>query len=160
MQNDKKAELADQFLLFIGDIVRGMDCIFRREMERFDVTWPQYHLLKVIKTVGRMSVTELSNSLMIAPPTASRMVDGLCNKGLLEKVKDTVDQRVTYVTITGKSESLLEKLLALEKEVMSEAFEGEDPVELERTIRNLSRISGRWFAMSERRAAAKAGSDG
>jgi len=152
VEEERRGELVEQFLMFIGQIIRGMDTIFRREMEAFEVTWPQFHMLKMIQVCGRVTVTELSNMLMIAPPTASRMIDSLVNKELLEKQKDTADQRVTYIALTPKSEKLLETLLALQNQVMSEVFEGEDIDDLEKNMRDLGRIARRWFEIAERRS--------
>jgi DNA-binding MarR family transcriptional regulator len=152
MKDSERSALAEEFLLFIGVIIRGMDAIFRREMEEYEVTWPQVHMLKVVKYADRLTVTELSNSLMIAAPTASRMIDGLCSKGLLKKEKDSSDQRVSIVVTTPKSERLLDNLLELQSQVMAEVFEGEDPEELAKTIKSLSRFAGKWRVALESKA--------
>jgi DNA-binding MarR family transcriptional regulator len=116
------------------------------------VTWPQFSLLKVVKRSGRMTVTELSNSLMVAPPTGSRMIDGLCSKGLLAKEKDPDDHRVTLVVLTRKSKGLLDNLLALQSQVMAEVLEDEDTEELARNMESLRRIAGKWLLVAEKKA--------
>lgn len=152
VKDESRSELADEFLLFVSTLFRGMGAIFRRMMEEYDVTWPQFHMLKMVWHSDRMTVTELSNSLMIAAPTASRMIDGLCAKGLLEKAKDPCDQRVALIRLTPKSEMLLLDLRELQNKVVSEVLEGEDTEELQRNIRSLSRIAGKWQATVEKTA--------
>jgi DNA-binding MarR family transcriptional regulator len=146
---ESRSELAEEFLQFIGTVIRGMGAVFRRETEKYDITWPQFHLLKMVKRADRITVTELSNSLMIAPPTASRMIDGLCSKGLLVKAKDSSDQRVTLVKLTPKSQRLLDKLFELQNQALAGVLEGEDIEELRRDITNLSRITDKWLATIE-----------
>jgi MarR family 2-MHQ and catechol resistance regulon transcriptional repressor len=148
---DERSELAEEFFLFIGAIMRGTRAIFRSELEENDVTWPQFHLLKMVKHRDRTTVTELSNSLMIAAPTASRMIDGLCTKGLLRKEKDPKDHRVTLVVLTRKSKVLLDDLLRAQSEVMADVFAGEDTSELARNMKSLGRISGKWLAIAEKK---------
>lgn len=152
VSEDERSRLADEFLLFVGTMMRGTGAIFRRELDAYDVTWPQFSLLKVVKRSGRMTVTELSNSLMVAPPTGSRMIDGLCSKGLLAKEKDPDDHRVTLVVLTRKSKGLLDNLLALQSQVMAEVLEDEDTGELARNMESLRRIAGKWLAVAEKKA--------
>lgn len=151
-ETGESSEVAERFGQFVGSIIRGMDAIFRREMEAYEVTWPQFHLLKVVKRSERITVTELSNTLLVAAPTASRMIEGLCSKGLIEKAKDSDDHRVILVSLTPKSEALLEKLLALQRQVMSEVLAGEDPVKVDESLEFLSRLAVRFRALAESNA--------
>ncbi len=150
--DDTRAQLAEEFLLFIRQMMRGTYFIFHEELDRHAVTWPQFHLLKVVNTRGEVRVTELSNMLMISAPTASRMIDGLVAKGILAKEKDPEDHRVALVRLTDKSEALLADLMSLQNEVMAEVFEGEETADLERTIHHLGDIGRRWSETSEKRA--------
>lgn len=152
MNNNRRRGLSEKFLSSIGKIMRGMHAIFRREMEEYEVTWPQFHMLKVVTARGGIGVTELSNILMIAAPTASRMIDGLCSKGLLEKEKDPGDQRVTLIHATEKGELLMKKLAEMQIHVMEEVFEGIDDAGLEESIEHLAEIADKWFALGEQRA--------
>ncbi len=145
----KRQELADEFLANVGRIMRGMRLNFRRQMERYEVTWPQFHLLKLVKRNDGITVTELAHFMMASAPTASRMIDSLCSKGLLLKVKDSEDHRVTRLKLGPRSESLMGELTELQDQVMLEVFEAEDSAELERTIKHLSRLTERWLEISE-----------
>src|SRR5450756_2936501 len=74
LRNDKREELAGEFLLSIERLMKGTGVIFRAVLEDYDVTHAQFHLLMVVKGRGKTTVTEISRLLMIAPPTASRMI--------------------------------------------------------------------------------------
>ncbi|MHB8894187.1 MAG: MarR family winged helix-turn-helix transcriptional regulator [Candidatus Geothermincolia bacterium] len=152
MTEDHRCELASEFLIHFGGIARGMDAVFRKEMEAHGVTWPQFYLLKVLSRQGPLTVTELSGSLLVAAPTASRMIDGLREKGLLDKTRDPGDHRVTVVTLTRKSRKLLERLLALQNEVMRIMFEGEETADIENSVKSLGRYVGRLHETARIRA--------
>ena len=152
MKNDKRAKLAGEFLLSIERLMKGTGVIFRSVLEDYDVTHAQFHLLMVVKGGGKTTVTEISRLLMIAPPTASRMIDGLCAKGLLKKEKDTSDHRITRVSLTGKSKRLVTDLTERRARVLREVFRGEDEKELEQTVGHLGRITDSCVSTVETRA--------
>ncbi len=152
MSEERIKKLADEFLAAEGRIMRGMRAIFRREMEKYEVTWPQFHLLKSIRNGDCVTMTDVSQRLMVSAPTASRMIDGLCSKGLLEKVQDTDDLRVHRLRLSAKSESLMAALTELQDRIMYDVFKEEDLDELERTVEHLGRITGKWLEMVDRTA--------
>lgn len=125
-------------------IMRCAGTVLHREMEKYGVTWPQYHLLKVVRFYGDIPVTSLSNRLMITAPTASRMIDNLCSKGLLIKEKDSTDRRITRVRVSGEGEKLAKKMDARMRRALADIFEREDLRELEKLSMQLSRIADKW----------------
>lgn len=152
MREKERKELADEFLAGIGKAMRGMGAVLRRELEGHDITMPQAHLLKLVGQRGDVTVTELSHLMMIAPPTASRMIGGLCGKGLLRKVKDSRDLRVSRVKLTKKSRRLLDSIMDLQSEIFVEILRGEDADEIAACSRRLGEIADRWCEMAEARA--------
>jgi len=151
MPIDDRTSLIAEFLLYFGTMIRGMNAILGKELEAYGVTWPQFHLLKVVKYSARVTVTELSTSLLVAPPTASRMIDGLCSKGLLVKEKDAMDHRVAVVKLTPQSGVLLERLLELQNDVMTAVFAEEETPELERNVKSLGRVASKLYATAEKK---------
>jgi DNA-binding MarR family transcriptional regulator len=152
LKNDKRESLASEFLLSIERLMKGTGVIFRSVLEDYGVTHAQFHLLMVVKGRGKTTVTEISRLLMIAPPTASRMIEGLCAKGLLKKEKDASDHRVTRISLTGKSKRLVTDLTERRARVLTEVFKGEDEKELELTVSHLGRITDSCVSTVEARA--------
>jgi len=152
MKEDNGKELADEFLAGIGKAMRGMGAVFRKELEGHGITMPQAHMLKVVGQRGEVTVTELSHMMMIAAPTASRMINGLCGKGLLKKAKDRTDHRVSRVRLTGKSRRLLANIRDLQSEIFVEVLEGEDRDEIEACVHRLGEMADRWCEIAEKRA--------
>jgi len=131
MDNAERLELADQFLENFRATVRATRVIFRHEVERHGVTWPQYGMLRMVKRQGPVTITELSSLLNITLPTASKMIDILCSKGMLERAKDQEDHRVTNLKLTASSLNLLKKINKQQSEMIAEAFGDADQAELE-----------------------------
>lgn len=139
--NNRRSELAAEWVTHFAAMIRGMDSIFRKDMEAQDVTWPQFGMMKLIERNGPMTVTDISNSMLVAPPTASRMIEGLRSKGLLAKEKDSSDHRLTRIALTPASRQLVSRLRKLQNEVMLEVFEGEETADLEESVRSLGRFA-------------------
>lgn len=152
MRKDLGKELAEEFLDNIGKAMRGMGAVLRRELDRHGVTAPQAYMLKVVGQRVGASVTELSQMMMIATPTASRMIDCLCAKGLLKKEKDASDMRVARVTLTAKSRRLLESVMDLQSEIFLETVKEEDGEDIARCMRRLGEIADRMCEIAEARA--------
>jgi MarR family transcriptional regulator, organic hydroperoxide resistance regulator len=152
MDTDSSSDRATEFLAHFGAMIRGMDAVFRREMEAYDVTWPQFYLLKVLDRAGSMTVTELSGSLLVAAPTASRMIDGLCAKGLLAKTRGARDHRVAVVSLTARSRKLVGRLLELQRQIMRSVFEGESDEDIDTTIKSLGRYVSKLHTVAGARA--------
>jgi len=60
----------------------------------------QYQLLEALRSTPRLPVSELAASAGVAPPTATRMLDGLVRDGLAERTPCERDRRVVLVSLT------------------------------------------------------------
>lgn len=61
---------------------------------------PQLEVLKLIRRKGAVSMIELSELLMVTPPSASTMVDRLVEKGVLLRRQSEVDRRRVIVEVS------------------------------------------------------------
>jgi DNA-binding MarR family transcriptional regulator len=150
MQHKQREELAEKLVESMGVIMRLSGAVFREELEKLGATFPQAHLLKIVSFHEGMTVTELSQLMMVAAPTASRMIENLCGKGLLTREKDTHDQRVTRVKLTRKGREVLKKMDKLQVSVILDMLEGEDLQELETFTDFFDKLTSRWSETSGR----------
>ena len=77
-------------------------------------------LLLVAEHAGPLSVKDVADRLGISLPTASRAVDSLVRRGLVERAEDPVDRRMKQVRTSPKGDRLMERLVA----ARIRAFEG------------------------------------
>lgn len=69
----------------------------------------QFHLLEPLATSGGpLTTCALADAADVAPPTASRMLDGLVKRGIAERIRsDEGDRRLVEVTLTAEGRKLV-----------------------------------------------------
>lgn len=91
---------AQRLMLAFYRVGRSRHAILRDLLSRHEVTPQQFHLLMYIKASGTARVTDLSAMMMVSKPTASRMINTLCDKGMIRKRADEKDRRLVYLDLT------------------------------------------------------------
>lgn len=64
-----------------------------------DLSVTQLHVIRVVRSHGELSMSELAGILGVSPPSASAMVDRLVDKGALTREHSTQDRRKVVVRI-------------------------------------------------------------
>lgn len=72
-----------------------------------DVTLTQYRSLVVLASRGPQGVASLAEAVAVTPPTASRLVDRLLRKGLVNRRTDRHDRRQVRIVLTGAGRELV-----------------------------------------------------
>jgi len=144
MSPEERNKLAEKIVEGMEQIMRIRGAAFRDELEKQGVTLPQFHLLKMVKVHGGLTITEASRIMLVAPPTVSRMIDGLCAKGFLERRGDPADQRVTRIVLTRRGGTVVRKVADLQVSLIMELMEGEGPERLRTFAGLLEKLTRRW----------------
>ena len=144
MKEDERKRLAEDIIDGMEQVMRIRGAAFRDELEKQGVTLPQFHLLKMVEVHGGLTVTEASRIMLVAPPTVSRMIDGLCSKGFLERRGDPDDQRVTRIVLTRRGRTVVRKVADLQVSLLMELMEGENPERLKVFADLLEKFTRRW----------------
>lgn len=80
-----------------------------------EVSQGEFCVLKTIWTCNEgnspenMKVSELAEKLELAPPSVSRTLNGLENRGLVKKIPDSGDRRNTHVELTREGMELVKQ---------------------------------------------------
>ncbi|MFI5909225.1 MarR family winged helix-turn-helix transcriptional regulator [Dactylosporangium sp. NPDC051541] len=90
-------------------------------LQPLGVTPGQARALNVLAKHGTMRLSELSEHLRIAPRSTTEVVDGLQERGLVERRPDPADRRATLVTLTAAGTATTEHLRA-ERGAQGERF--------------------------------------
>jgi DNA-binding MarR family transcriptional regulator len=85
--------------LFWG-VARQLRHLSRETLEPWQVTPGHSRALRVLAHHGVMRLSELSDHLHIAPRSTTEVVDGLQERGLVERRADPHDRRATLVALT------------------------------------------------------------
>ena len=113
---------------------------FDRRAVGMGVTRAQWKVLFRLERQPGLRQIELSDMLDIEPITLSRIVDRLEEAGLVVRKADPADRRAWRLHVTAKAQPLIAKLRAVADEMISEAFAGIDPKEIEITRAVLGRV--------------------
>ncbi|MBU8868507.1 MarR family winged helix-turn-helix transcriptional regulator [Paenarthrobacter aromaticivorans] len=118
-----------------------------------DMESAAYGLLKVIRSVGSIRLTELATNIGVGKPSVSRQVAFLEDIGLLSKEADPLDRRAQSIRLTPKGEERMRQVQDARRRVFRDRL-GEWPVH---ELRELARYMGRLNSMYERGGFSKDG---
>ncbi|GAA4257434.1 MarR family winged helix-turn-helix transcriptional regulator [Dactylosporangium darangshiense] len=90
-------------------------------LQPLGITPGQARALSVLARHGTMRPSELSEHLKIAPRSTTEVVDGLEERGLVERLPDPADRRATLVELTDTGSTVAEKIRA-ERGAQGERF--------------------------------------
>jgi DNA-binding MarR family transcriptional regulator len=113
----------------------------RETLEPWRITPSQFRALGVLTQQGVIRLSELAEHLRIAPRSTTEVVDGLQERGLVERRPDPDDRRATLVALTEQGISLGASLRAARNadgERFFSALSSADRSDLARILRTLT----------------------
>ncbi len=144
---DKSEADAQRMMQSFYRISRYHHALFHDLLSRYDVTLQQFHLLLNTKMHGKTRVTDLSEMMMVSKPTASRMINTLCDKGMVRKIADERDRRLVFLVLTSKGRRVVEEKQARQVELLARAL-GKMPAEETRAfLKTLEKVEGELAAV-------------
>lgn len=77
----------------------------------FGISPQQYNILRILRGAGKEIKVQIVKDRMIErAPNATRLMDKLCDKKLIKRIRCEHDKRVVYVTISKEGLRLLTKI--------------------------------------------------
>ena len=92
-------------------LVRARECVmahFRNLLRRYDLTEPQWRVLKAMAANSPVELSELSRQTALLMPSLSRIVRELELRGYMQKAADQRDLRCILATLTDRGRLLVE----------------------------------------------------
>jgi len=111
----------------INDVGRMLRTYADQVARRFGMTRAQWALLKRLEANEGLKQSELADMLDLQPITVTRLVDRLCDNGLIERRADPNDRRAKRLFLTPAAQPLMDQLDALANELMNAILEGQPP---------------------------------
>lgn len=114
----------------------------RGQIER-ELTLAQYYLLTQLREGEALPVCRLAEAAGIAPPTATRLVDGLERAGLLDRTRSRTDRRSVLVSLTDAGRETLErkdKELGKRRTTIYKRLKPEERRQSEQLLRHLAEV--------------------
>ncbi len=104
------AELAEQLLALWRAVLTPRGVSPYAIFEQLDLTLTQVKALSALAPDAELTVKELAEQLGLSLPGASRAVDGLVERGLLDRREATTDRRMKRLTCTTDGRDALRRL--------------------------------------------------
>jgi MarR family 2-MHQ and catechol resistance regulon transcriptional repressor len=93
------------------------------QREEFEgITGPQFGLLMILKHIGPLSPTEISDHLLVSAPNISGILVRLKKLGFIERHRRISDRRALKIAITAKGLEKLEILFPVWKSRVEQLF--------------------------------------
>ena len=117
--------LARQLLGFFRFAWASGDSEFLREASELELTFTQFKALMLLAhEPEELSVKDVSERLGISFPAASRAVEPLVKRGIVERAEDPADRRVKRVRTTKQGDRLVERLIATRIKSFEQLLDG------------------------------------
>lgn len=98
-------------LLNIKFTANYLDNIGNAILKPFNISEQQYNILRILRGAKEAITVKTVNDRMVQKsPNSTRLMDKLCDKGLIDRVRCENDRRVVYVKINEKGLALLEEI--------------------------------------------------
>ena len=151
----EQPDIGRTFGFLVHDVARLLKRHFERRARQIGlpITRRQAAVLIHISRREGVSQAEVAALLDIEPIALVRMLDRLCNEGLVERHAHPTDRRVRTLWLTVDARQVLERILQIDQEIRAEAFAGLTPAACDALTQALALVKDN-LAIEEERAAA------
>ncbi len=126
---------------------------------QFGVTRAQWAVLVRLDRSEGLKQSELAEILDLQPISLTRLLDKLCECGLIERRADPIDRRAKRLFLTPAARPLLEKLGDLGEGLMATALAGVERESVERMIAQLDIVKENLRQAIQQRSGGDAAGD-
>lgn len=106
----EKVRLSTDTIAKVIDTHRILDRIFHHFFEQYNITSVQIPVLTTLVKHEKLMVSQLAQLLHIGSSNITPLCKRLEKSGLITRTRDTVDQRVVYVTLTDTAKAMMEEI--------------------------------------------------
>lgn len=138
MENELKLDQQLCFSVYV--LHREMMQYYRPLLERMDLTYPQFIVLMALWEHGKATVNQIGEILQLDSGTLTPLLKRMESKGLLNRTRSKVDERVVEISLTPKGDELRHLANCIPGQIIqSMGVKQEDLAALKQSIDNLLR---------------------
>ena len=121
----------------INDVARLLKTYADQRARDFGMTRAQWAVLARVERSEGLKQCELADTLDLQPITLTRLIDRLCDGGLIERRSDPDDRRAKRLYLTPAARPVLEGLTRLGQDIMATVLAGIEPAAVEQLLAQL-----------------------
>ncbi len=142
-----------EFAFILNDVARLLRTYADYKAAQFGMTRAQWVVLVRVDRSEGLNQSELAEVLDLQPITLTRLLDKLCDSGLIERRPDPNDRRAKRLFLTAAARPLLKQLGSLGEETMAGAVEGVSQASIEQMISQLAIVKDNLRRLIQQRSA-------
>ena len=136
--------VTDQLADAVQQLSRRLRHGARERLAPLGLTPGQGRALSALSRAGRpLRMAELAHALRVVPRSATGVVDGLEQAGLVRRDPDPASRRSVLVTLTDRGRGTLAELAEARRQTAEELFGVLDPADRQRLLTLLTRLDDR-----------------
>jgi MarR family transcriptional regulator for hemolysin len=120
-----------EIAFLVNDVARLLRTYADQEVRRYGMTRAQWAVLVRLDRHEGLKQSELAEILDLQPITLTRLIDRLCESGLIERRPDPNDRRAKRLFLTPAARPLVDRLDTLGRQLMAPVLDGLDPKTVE-----------------------------
>jgi MarR family transcriptional regulator, transcriptional regulator for hemolysin len=136
----RTGEINVDFLFALFEVQRVLRLYADKEARRYGLTRAQWAVLAKLERTEGLKQTEIADLMEMQPITLTRLIDKLCDAGLIERRSDETDRRVNRLYLTEAARPLMAKLAVLRGEITQLALAGLSNADTHRLVDDLESI--------------------
>src|ERR1700761_4512237 len=113
-----------EFAFILNDVARMLRTYADHKAAQFGITRAEWGVRVRLDRSEGLKQSELAEILDLQPISLTRLLDKLCECGLIERRADPVDRRAKRLFLTPAARPLLEKLGELGEDLMATTLAG------------------------------------
>lgn len=126
-----------EMLFTISDVGRLLRTYADQKARQYGQTRAQWAVLLKLQRYEGINQSDLAEYLDIQPITLTRLVDRLCDNGLIERRADPNDRRAKRLHLTPAARPLLERIDEQVEELAATVLAGIDPTAIDAVLKQL-----------------------
>jgi len=121
----------------ISDVARLLKTYADQRARDLGMTRAQWAVLARVEHSEGLKQCELADTLDLQPITLTRLIDRLCDNGLIERRSDPNDRRAKRLYLTPAARPVLDGLARLGRDIMTTVLEGIEAGAVEQFLAHL-----------------------
>jgi MarR family transcriptional regulator for hemolysin len=126
-----------ELLFLISDVGRLLRTYADQKARAFGMTRAQWAVLLRLERREGLKQSDLAEALDLQPITLTRLVDRLCDNGLIERRADPSDRRAKRLYLTAAARPLIDRIADRIEELSETVLAGIEPAEVDRMLSKL-----------------------
>lgn len=102
----------------------SVEKVVKKDMASHGLNATEFTVLELLYSKGRQPIQMIGKQILLASSSITYVVDRLEEKGMVIRIADNLDRRVTFCELTDEGKGLMEKIFPKHAEKIAELFEG------------------------------------